>query len=227
VGVCLYEESLFPVKRLIESLKDHVRKIIVVDGIFKDFDSKNKLSSDDVRNYLNSIDNVVLLDAPDLREPEKRQLYLNTDADYIFIMDSDTWVKSADWDSVYKQLEAFNPERDPEIHHVEVEGSTRRNGSCFPKLWFRPKEWEYLKTHNFWKNKVTGDVFKSTLSGKHIQDILVKTNDIGRGADYILRTRSYQGKLMAYEKPLKDEYRKIAKNAAPPKEYFIPGVPMV
>ena len=131
-------------------------------------------------------------------------------------------------DSVYEQLSHKNPNRDPELHHIEVASYTKK-GVCFPRIWFKPGLWEYTKTHNFWGNLVTGEIYKSSVSGKKILNILSRTNDKGRDPDYILRTRSYQGKLMAYEKPFKDQYRKVAKNAAPPKEYsnVFGNIPMV
>ena len=221
VGFCFYEESLDTVKRAIDSLKDNVRYIFAVDGKFEFFKSDKLLSSDAVRNYLKSIPNVILIDAPNLKENEKRQIYLNLarieKTDFLLIYDADCFVvKPTDWEEFYEVLKGLMTPK-PQIYCIGVK--TTHKISWFPLLWYKPHLWEYTKTHNFFKNLHDGEIYKSTNNGTRASYIFIESNDKLRTEEYLQDSRNYQDKLMAYEKPLKEEYRKVAKNVSKPKEY--------
>ena len=97
------------VKRSIESVKDHVRHIFAIDGKFEFFESKNPLSTPEVRAYLKSVDNVILIDYPNRKENEKRQQYLNLSqnfmSDFLLILDADEFMTGeCDWNKAYSHM---------------------------------------------------------------------------------------------------------------------------
>lgn len=231
VGFCFYEQSLDTVKRLIESIKDHVRHIFAIDGKFEFFESDQQLSSPEIRNYLQSIGNVILVDAPNLKENEKRQIYLNLakieKTDFLLILDADCYVvKPTDWEEFYLVLEGFMGIK-PRIFCIGVQ--TTKKTSWFPLLWYKPHLFQYTKTHNFWNNLHTGELIKSTNNGTRAEYIFIKSDDKLRTEEYLQSSRDYQDKLMKYEKPFKEEYRKTAINVSKPKDYghSVAGVPIM
>ncbi len=231
VGFCFYEKSLETVKRTIESLKDNVRCIYAIDGKFEFFESDELLSSNDVRDYLSTIDNVILVDAPNLKENEKRQIYLDlakdNNSDYLLIIDADCFVtNNTNWEEFYKVLEGLGKGEKPKIFCIGVQ--TTHKVSWFPLLWYKPYLLKYLKTHNFWEDTTDGSIYKSTNNGTRANHIFIKSNDKLRTEEYLIKSRSYQDKLMAYEKKYKEQYRKVAKNVSQPKDYtqLFSGIPM-
>ncbi len=234
VGFCFYERSLETVQRAIESVKDHVRYIFAIDGKFEFFQSDKELSSLMIREYLLSIPNVKLVDFPNRKENEKRQVYLDLAkeylSDWLLILDADEFITDeTDWHKVY---EALMDRADgvilPEIYGVTLrQDSGKHKELAYPRMWFRPYLIEYLKTHNFWKFTPDGTVYKSSTSWNAIPGIFMKGNDKHRDMIYTRKSYEYQVKLMKYEKPFKEEYRKIAKNT---KSYTadprLPGIPL-
>ena len=219
VGFCFYEKSLDTVKRAIESVKDNVRTIYAVDGKFEFYESDELLSSPDIRDYLQSIDNVVLIDVPNRKENEKRQIYLDKCAenltDWLLILDADEYItEETDWELVYKELtERTNEQRNPAIFGVSLKAyndSTKELG--YPRLWRAPYLIQYMKTHNFWQFKTDGKIYRSSTTWPRIPGIFMKGNDKLRDEDYLQKSYNYQKELMNYEKPFKVEYRKKAEN---------------
>lgn len=238
VGFCFYETNVEIVRRAIESVKDHVRYIYAIDGKFEFFESSDELSSLPVREYLASIPNITLIDFPNRKENEKRQIYLNCCneylSDYLLILDADEYITDeTDWNSVYKFLEdKYSGSILPKIWGVTIRhntdgGKTKKEGH-FPRIWQRPYLIQYTKTHNFWQFKTDGSLWKSMITFPKVPDIYLKGNDKGRDPDYLKKSYEYQLKLMEYEKPFKAEYRKTAKNVKPTNEqYTFYGIPMV
>lgn len=134
VGLIFFNdvESL---KRCIPTLK--VDTIYAVDGRFKNFDAKNSLSTDGSREYLKTFKNVKIIDAPDLKEVDKRNIYLDEcNEEFLLRIDSDEWVEG-DWSLFRKELEA----------NVKEENGP---GYC---LWMNDLErndqhWQYVGYHN-------------------------------------------------------------------------------
>ena len=91
---CLFFEKLDEVKRMVGSADDFF--IIFVDNKWPDWDSPNILSSDGTREYINSLDNVVLLDAPNVVEHKARNMYVEKARElgfeYCLIVDSDEFI---------------------------------------------------------------------------------------------------------------------------------------
>jgi len=232
VGFCFYEKSLDTVKRAIDSVKDHVRYIYAIDGKFKLYESKDELSAPDVRQYLSTVPNVRLVDAPNLLENQKRQIYLDLakrdESNYLLILDADCFItKDTDWNKFYEVLSGLGKGEKPKIFCIAVQ--TTHKISWFPLLWYKPYLLKYLNTHNFWEDTTDGSIYKSTNNGTRAAHIYLKSNDKLRTEDYLIKSRDYQSKLMAYEKPYKELYRKVAKNVSQPKDYnsMFNGVPMM
>lgn len=227
-GFCFYEDSLETVKRAIESIRHSVRYIFAIDGKFEFYESDQLLSSPEVREYLKSVPNVILVDCPNRKENEKRQKYLDLAhehlSDWLIILDADEFItKSTDWITVYKELKEHYPTTViPKIYGVKI------GKGFYPRMWLRPYLIQYTQTHNFFRFKTDESLYKSTITFPPIHDIEIRGNDKLRGEQYTKKSYEYQKKLMAYEKPFKEEYRKTAKNITPAKElHSFLGIPMV
>jgi len=227
-GFCFYEDSLETVKRAIESIRYSVRYIFAIDGKFEFYESDRELSTPEIREYLKSVPNVILVDCPNRKENEKRQKYFDLAqehlSDWIIIMDADEFItKSTDWIAVYKELKVeYRQSLYPKLYGAKI-----RNG-FFPRIMLRPYLIQCTKTHNFFEFKTDGSIYKSTTDFPPIHNIEIRGDDKLRDKEYIKKSFAYQKKLMAYEKPFKDKYRKIAVNTKPTHElYTFKGIPMV
>jgi len=90
-------------KRCIPTLQPD--KIYAVDGRFKNFNTPNPLSTDGSREYLKTFKNVKLIDAPDLEEVDKRNIYLKKcEEEFLLRIDSDEWVEG-DWSLFRREIE--------------------------------------------------------------------------------------------------------------------------
>lgn len=201
-GICFYNDpSIF---RLLDSLPREAKKIII-DGKFKLNPNPQELSDYSIRDEIKQYDNVFLIDAPNLSEPEKRQKYLtNNEHKYLMIIDSDEYVLAADWDKFYNFIQTL----DSGIHHIFFETDNNGGTSTYPRLWINPKEWEYVHCHNIFRNKKLGLILKSGFSdGETIPGLLCGMGDELRNEKYLKDTFDYQVSMMAYEKKYRQEYR--------------------
>ena len=198
-GICWYNDpSIF---RCLDSLPESIPKI-VVDGKFKFNEALEPLSSPELRERVREYPNVILVDAPNLLEPDKRQVYLDTlPTKALFIIDSDEWIHWADWQRFKEELEPLKYG----IHQIEFV----ENGNYFanyPRVWINPQDWTYVKCHNIFENKVTGERLRSSgTSGIMFKSVQCSMNDSLRSQEYIDQTFRYQKKMIEYEKPLKKQ----------------------
>lgn len=204
-GICFYNDpSVF---RLLDSLPREAKKIII-DGKFALNPNKNNLSDNSLRQRILQYENVILLDYPNLSEPEKRQKYLdNNECKYLIIIDSDEYVINADWNLFYQKIQ----ELEQGIHHVMFKVDDNDGATSYPRLWVNPKDWKYVKCHNIFKNDKLGLILKSGFSdGETISENLIfcGMDDSLRSPQYIKDTFDYQVLMMKYEKPLREKYRK-------------------
>lgn len=228
-GYCFYENSLDTVKRSIESIRHSVRYIFAVDGKFEFYESDQELSPPEIRDYLKSIPNVILVDCPNRKENEKRQKYLDLAqehlSDWLIIIDADEYItKGSDWIHAYKDLKNnYSKAIIPKIYGIRI-----RKG-LYPRMWMRPYLIQYTKTHNFFQFKTDDSIYKSTVGWPPIHGLEIRGDDKLRDEQYNKKSYEYQKKLMAYEKPFKEQYRKIAKNTtqATRELYTFHGIPMV
>ncbi len=209
IGFCFYEDSLDTVRRAIESVRYHVRYIFAIDGKFEFLTSDKALSEADVRAYLKSVPNVILIDAPHLNEVAKRSEYLDLckihKTEAMLILDSDEWVTDkTEWDKVYDSIIQMRP-KDDKPRTTAIRMDTHGGGGWFPKMWLNPGFIKYTKCHNFWVYP-DGIIYKSTGAYPRMEGMYLGNNDYLRSDHIIKITLEYQRKLMAYEKPFKKIY---------------------
>lgn len=102
VGLIFFDD-LKSLQRCIPTLD--VDTIYAIDGRFKGYKTSNALSTDGSREYLQSFTNVVLIDAPDLEQFEKRNMYLKAcNEEFLFVVDSDHLMEG-DWKLFKKELD--------------------------------------------------------------------------------------------------------------------------
>ena len=204
-GICFYNDA--SIIRLLDSLPREVKKI-VIDGKFKLNPNSKELSDESLRDMIKQYDNIFLIDAPNLSEPEKRQKYLtNNEHKYLIIIDSDEYVINADWDKFYNKIQ----ELDEGIHHIFFQTDNNGGVSTYPRLWVNPKDWKYVKCHNIFKNQKLGLILKSGFSdGETINEDLLFCgfDDNLRDESQLKDTYEYQVEMMKYEKPFREKYRK-------------------
>jgi len=210
VGFCFYEDSVDTIKRAIESVRYHVRHIFAIDGKYEFLESDQELSYLSVREYLKSVSNCILIDAPNLNEVAKRTKYLDMCKTYnskaMLILDSDEWVTAdTQWENVYRNLAILRP-TDDEPYVCAIRMDTHGGGGHFPKMWLNPHLIQYTKCHNFWTYP-DGSIWKSTSGYPHLEGMFLGTDDYLRTKHTIEVTLEYQRKLMAYEKPFKKIYK--------------------
>jgi len=128
VGLIFFND-VKSLKKCIPTL--NVDQIYAIDGRFKNFNSPTPLSNDGSREYLEGFPNVKLIDAPDLEQVDKRNIYLKEcKEDFLIVIDSDEWVEG-DWT-------LFRNEIDEKVKE--------ENGPCF---WFWVKDLE--RKTEFWQ----------------------------------------------------------------------------
>jgi hypothetical protein len=101
VGLIFFND-IDSLKRCIPTLK--VDKIYAVDGRFKNFNSDKPLSTDGSREYLKKFKNIKIIDAPDLEEVDKRNIYLKEcQEEFLLRIDSDEWVEG-NWSQFREEI---------------------------------------------------------------------------------------------------------------------------
>lgn len=200
-GICFYGDP--SIIRLLDSLPKQNKKI-VIDGKFKFNPNKEELSDETLRESILKYDNVVLIDAPNLMECDKRQLYCtDNDSEYLFIIDSDEYIIAADWARFFEYIHTL----ESGIHDIFFEVDNNGGVSSYPRLWVNPKEWKYVKTHNIFKNDNLG-IFKSgNTGGTQCPGVLCGMGDELRSELYLKDTFDYQVKMIEYELPFRHKFR--------------------
>jgi hypothetical protein len=187
---CWWEDpSIF---RLLDSLPEHLPKI-VVDGKFKAVIGNNPLSSDALRNKVKSYPNVLLIDAPNLSETDKRNVSLEWAQDYKYalVLDSDEYVKAANWDRFFDKIHLLPTG----FKHILMEFD-QTSLYANPRLIIDPKNWYHYKAHCIYKNNITGEIEHNT---DHRDDFLDEDTLI-IGHDNTLRSAEREQLSLEYEK---------------------------
>lgn len=200
VAVSIFN-SLDELKRMISSVQKHVKYIIVVDGKFRDFDYQSDLSTDGSRELLQSFDNVMLIDAPNLREVEKRQVYLDKtkelDIDLLLVMDSDEYVECKDWDLFEKycrfEYEVYNKQ-------TNQFGILVENANQIGKFDPRPR----IFAHPYDIKHMDNDHKNFTTKSNRLLSMSSVIVGLRLRHNYDLRSQSYQELRLAYQKKLTD-----------------------
>jgi hypothetical protein len=186
----------------LESLPSEITKY-VIDGKFKWNPAENDLSNPHLRRKVKKFDNVILVDAPNLTEPEKRQKYIDLCAEngnrICFIIDSDEYILQADWPSFYRTCSRL----ESGLHNIQTKHRAQR--LLQPRVWINPSEWKYEICHCWFKNVKTGTLLKGCATPKSVTftKILLGTDDSLRTDEWMKNTEEYQNKLWAFETPLR------------------------
>lgn len=146
-------------RRCIDSVYGNVDYILAVDGKYSYNDAPNPLSIDGSREYINDVTRdfegqaLFLIDAPNLSEANKRQVYCDLTKDYgidvLLILDSDEYVYCADWLKLRHECYQKMIVRDKmnwQIYNVAFREPMDR-----PRLWFQAWKIGIGPTHyDFW-----------------------------------------------------------------------------
>ena len=216
IGVSIiFYNDLRSLKRCISSLKADT--IYAIDGRFKDFNSPNPLSTDGSREFLQSVDNVVLIDAPDLSEVNKRDIPLKAcKEDFLFIVDSDHWIKG-DWNEFRKEIDEKVNEKNGYGYWFLTEDLSR-NVSHY-QLWglYKPNQVSCKYSHD-WYEAENERILPQSHNGKYTELFSLKVIN-----DQSLRSseRIQSGKSWYKQSRVKEieNIKKIKKNYTYPKNF--------
>ncbi len=203
-GICWFNDpSIF---RLLDSLPKECKKY-VIDGKFALNPNRKELSDEKLRDRVKQYENVILIDAPNLSEPEKRNTYLiENPHKYQINIDSDEYVIDADWDRFYSIIQDI----EEGIHHIMFKVDDNDGATSYPRLWVNPKDWRYVICHNIFKNEKLGLVLKSGFSDGITIDanvLFCGMDDKLRSEEHLKDTYDYQVEMMKFEKPFREKYR--------------------
>jgi len=190
-----YEE----LKRCLPTLARFDR-VFCIDGRYAGFDGETALSNDGSRELVQSFSNTVLLDAPDLPEFQKRQIYFNIcDCDYLLIIDSDEWLEG-DLTTFFWWL---NNKTTPTklLYRVPVADHEKKDWFRFmPRLALHPRELEYRRAHYLIakKSDAIGKYVNHERSG-WAYGIRIMHDHTLRKKEYLQKREQYQKELKAFE----------------------------
>lgn len=212
VGLCFYND-LESLKRGVPTYADDVDYIFAIDGRFSLYDGPD-YSTPETVEYLKSFPNVIY-DQFIGMEHEKRQRYVELckkhNIDYLLIIDSDEYIlTNADWKTFKGNAEKANLEH-PNDNFFGIDFRYSQESikpelfSPFPRLWIRPQECEYYKTHCFFKNR--SGVVRSSSYAPKVEGIRMGLGDELRTPEYLNSISRYQGKMLDYEIPIRHELR--------------------
>lgn len=143
VGTVTYQDAR-GLKRALDSVAPHVTEVLVIDGIFTDFDTggKPKFSTDGTVELCAQYPNVVYLAYP-ATQVQKRQCYLDVcKTPFLLLLDTDEWV-TGDWETLYKNLETATT-----ANSWSVWGDLNHT-----RIIYKPNEMEYYQKHFLLKRK--------------------------------------------------------------------------
>jgi hypothetical protein len=164
VGISFYNDREC-LRRCIKSLQLWnedclIDKVILVDGKYKGFNSKSRLSGDYSRLLISKYreiypDKIHLCDAPNLLEWQKRQKYVNVAAKhkipFLLVMDSDEYIAPAvRWRELGRELNQIMRDYPNGAGMFDVSMlDMEQNYRCYrPRLWYMPERMRYNEKHN-------------------------------------------------------------------------------
>lgn len=203
VGYCYYND-IESIKRGITTFVNNVDYVFAIDGRFSLRDGDD-FSTDGSTEFLEKYKNVIIEKFVGM-EHDKRQRYIELckkyDIDVLLIIDTDEFVLEADW-LTFKQNLIENLESPENIHGVKFYYN-EKDWTPYPRIWIRPNEISYYKTHNIFR--VQGNLIRSPVV-KPIFGISMGMNDNLRSEEYLKKTSEYQKKMLDYEIPIRQDYR--------------------
>jgi len=147
-GMIFYDD-LSSLKRLMPTL--HVDVIYAIDGRFHGFESPNPLSTDGSREYLKSFKNVILVDAPDLPEVEKRNIYLRLcKEEFLLVVDSDVWFEG-DWTEFRDEINEKVNEKNGYGYWILTKDLSRKTTDYIVVGFYMPSKISYVHRHDWYE----------------------------------------------------------------------------
>jgi|SRR5262245_26733061 len=158
VGVVVYGDVI-GLDRLINSVYEHVNRIIVVHAKFEGFQETFEDSAHETRKTIRKyrirkkakID-LIKCDDGQLSQITARNLYMQHAAtDWLLVLDTDEYVTpNTKWDAVYEDLEHIQGlELRKQVYDVQFEGPIAEFG-CRPRFFYKPATIEYWNRHYWW-----------------------------------------------------------------------------
>ena len=151
----VFYNDLASLRRCVDSVYGNVDYILALDGKYVYNDSPEPLSTDGSREYIRDVakdfegQGLFLIDAPNLRECEKRQIYCDISKDYgidvLLILDSDEFIYCADWMRLRHECYQKMIVRDKMNWHIY--NIAFREPMDRPRLWFQPWKIQIGPTH--------------------------------------------------------------------------------
>ena len=206
IGLSFYND-FDSMQRMLQSLQSYpIDYIIAVDGRYKGHTSSKPLSDKKTRDLFKTIQKpYTIIDAPDISQIEKRQIYFDKSADYdldiIIVLDSDEHIihDKTNWPLFIEELNNL----------IKANRSTYIQGYSIPlflqqkdnppdycvnsaRLFHRPYELRYLATHFDVRNKNTGVNMMYQTNTTKLEHLVI-------GTDHKLRTKEYMIQHDQYE----------------------------
>ena len=198
---CVVFDDVQGVERLLDSCYKEVEYVFVVDGKYKDYDATFPFSTDGLDELIDSkkYHNVVLEEAPNLIEWEKRSVYLDLcreyDIDCLIIVDSDEYFYDCDWKQFRRDLLRmkgwlYNLKNYTAIMNMKVPVDQ-------PRIWMKPQQLEYKNARHYQFGRIGHDsvlVSKETIfSLKLIHDPTLRSQERTQKHDeYIKKLEEYE-----------------------------------
>jgi len=215
VGLCFYED-LDSLKRCLPLISPNVDYIFAIDGRFSLLEG-NDFSSQETQDYVKSFPNVIYEQFVGM-EHDKRDKYVRLcekyNCDVLFIHDSDEFaLPETDWTLFKKSIED-NIKKHPNLHYFSIDmlytppdfkGTPEY--TPYPRVWVNLKNLGYYKCHNLFSNGVS--VTKSGGSPLvRLEGMKMAMGDDLRSHEYLDKVCKYRDKLLEYEQPIREAYRK-------------------
>ena len=223
IGLSFYED-FDSLRRMIQSCQSYpIDIVIAIDGRYKGYPAKQALSDRATRDLrLGFRTPWALIDAPDLSQNEKRQIYFNLskhhELDCLIVMDSDEYFihERTNWPLFMDDLE----------QKIKENAHTWRQAYCIPvvlgdkgiqkmpagytenlpRLFYKPWELQYVDDHYTIRNKKTG-VMMTFEGNATLQHIALGHDHALRTEEYNANTQKYEEELTEYENNVRDKRR--------------------
>lgn len=196
-------------QRMLRSLESYpFDMLIAIDGRYKGHTGKTPLSDKKTRDLFKTIQTPhILIDAPDISQIDKRQIYNDKSVDYdldvLIVMDSDEFIvhEQTNWPIFIEELNsAIKSNRGTYIQGYSIPSrvNQKRYGNKedyymnVTRVLHRPYDLKYVDTHYDVRNKRTG------VEMSYASDTTVLTHFV-IGTDHKLRDEDYQDQRAKYE----------------------------
>lgn len=210
VGISFYNDRR-GLRRLLESVYGNVEYVICVDGKYSYNEwNTEPLSTDGSRELIQDVakdfegQGLYLIDAPNLTEARKRQIYCDLTKDYVIdcliILDSDEYVFCADWLRFRHECYQKIVVRDKglwNIYNLHFKEPTAR-----PRLWWRAYEIELGPTHYDFTRKDDVTCREINMGGDEIHtigNIIISHKHDLRTADHQFAREQWEKKQQSIE----------------------------